>query len=75
MSDHVDTLRGDLERLDARIKRTEDAWLDHRVVDFQAWRENRKRLHLWRATLHRELEQAVALEEAEADINYGGEAA
>lgn len=73
MSDYVDTLEGDLARLDARIQHTEWAQLDHRVVDLQAWRENRKRLAERRAELYLELEAARAQEEADADM--GGDAA
>lgn len=75
MSDHVDTLRGDLARLDARIEDHYWATLDNRVVDIQAWREHRKHLQQRREQIHRELEAAVAREEAEADLNHGGDAA
>ena len=75
MSDHVDTLRGDLERLDRRIRNTEDAWLDHRVIDARAHSENLKSLRALRDLMHRDLENAIAREEAEADLNHGGDAA
>lgn len=73
MTDHVDTLRSDLARLDRRIEQHSWAPMDHRVIDFQAWRENRKRLLAHRAELYRAIEEAAAREEADADL--GGDAA
>jgi ubiquinone biosynthesis protein UbiJ len=73
VSDHVDTLRDDLARLDRRIEDHYWATIDKRVVDIQAWREHRRSLQRRRHELHRALEEAIAREEAEADL--GGDAA
>lgn len=71
MTDHLDSLRDDLKRLDQRIRDTETAYLDHRVTDLQAWRETRKRLHEHQAELRRAIQHETAREQAE----HGGDAA
>lgn len=76
MSDHLDTLRGDLERLDRKLHDLEWAPMDHRVIDMEAWRQHREILRRHRDELHRTLEEAVAREEADADQAWqGGDAA
>lgn len=69
----IDTLRADLERADRRLEDKDRAPLDHRVLDFQAWRQHREILRRHRDELHRALEEAIGREEAEADM--GGNAA
>lgn len=72
----IDTLRDDLARADRRLEEKDRAPMEHRVLDLEAWRQHREILRRHRDELHRALEEAVAREEADADLAWnGGDAA